>query len=82
MSGLSMFPPLIGEVIEGWDVGVSTMRKSELARFLVNPSYAFGDFGCPPRIPPGATSMYFIGRFIREQCVHKGPSLVCSFAPV
>ena len=55
---LSMYPPPpTGEVIEGWDVGVATMKKSELARFLVNPSYAFGDFGCPPRIPPGATSM-------------------------
>lgn len=46
----------VGEVIPGWDVGVATMRKSELSRFLVNPSYAFGDIGCPPRIPPGATS--------------------------
>ncbi|XP_064391991.1 inactive peptidyl-prolyl cis-trans isomerase FKBP6-like [Halichondria panicea] len=47
-------------VIEGWDCGVATMQRSEIARFLVNPSYAFGDFGCPPRIPPGATIMFEI----------------------
>lgn len=44
------------EVIEGWDCGVATMKRTEVARFLVNPSYAFGEFGCPPRIPAGATS--------------------------
>ena len=33
------------------------MRKNELARFLVRAEYAFGDLGCPPRIPPEATSM-------------------------
>ena len=56
-------------MIDGWDVGVATMRKSELARFLVNPSYAFGDYGCPPRIPPRATSTL---KYC-EQCKHEGP---------
>ena len=45
-----------GEVIPGWDVGIATMRKAELARFLMKPEYAFGERGCPPRIPPSATS--------------------------
>ena len=45
------------EVLPGWEVGVATMRKNELTRFLVKPEYAFGDLGCPPRIPPQATSM-------------------------
>lgn len=44
------------EVIPGWEVGVATMRKNELARFLVKPEYAFGSLGCPPRIPPQASS--------------------------
>ncbi len=57
MSGAySVMLVYIAAVIEGWDCGVATMQRSEIARFLVNPSYAFGDFGCPPRIPPGATS--------------------------
>lgn len=47
-----------GDVIGGWDVGVATMKKSELARFLVDPLYAFGQMGCPPRIPPNTTSKW------------------------
>ena len=43
-------------MIPGWDVGIGTMRKTELARFIVKPEYAFGKMGCPPRIPPDATS--------------------------
>lgn len=55
--GALVFEALVsGEVIAGWDVGVATMKKGELARFLVGPDYAFGSFGCPPRIPPNATS--------------------------
>ena len=43
--------------ILGWEKGVSTMRKNELAKFLVRSDYAYGDMGIPPRIPPKATSM-------------------------
>lgn len=32
------------------------MRKSELARILIKSDYAFGKMGCPPRIPPEASS--------------------------
>ncbi|XP_065893278.1 inactive peptidyl-prolyl cis-trans isomerase FKBP6-like isoform X2 [Dysidea avara] len=49
-----------GQVIPGWDIGISTMRRNELARFLVKSSYAYGDLGCPPRIPPKATIMFEI----------------------
>ena len=38
------------------EVGVSTMRKGEVSQFLVKSEYAFGRMGCPPRIPPEATS--------------------------
>ena len=48
----------VGEVILGWDVAVATMKKSELARILVAPKYAFGSMGCPPRIPPNSTSKF------------------------
>ena len=47
---------LVGEVIAGWEIALATMKKGELARLLIQPSYAFGKFGCPPRIPPNATS--------------------------
>ena len=45
-----------GECIAGWDVAVSTMRKGELSRYLISPVYAYGELGCPPRIPPNSTS--------------------------
>nr|CAB3246474.1 inactive peptidyl-prolyl cis-trans isomerase FKBP6 [Phallusia mammillata] len=41
-----------GEVIPGLDIGISTMRKHEIARFYIEPAYAYGLLGCPPRIPP------------------------------
>ncbi|KAK3600290.1 hypothetical protein CHS0354_027132 [Potamilus streckersoni] len=49
-----------GEVIDGWDIAVSTMKKGELSRFIIKPLYAYGSYGCPPRIPEKATIMYEI----------------------
>ena len=43
-------------MISGWEVGLASMQRTELARFLIRPEYAFGEMGCPPRIPPNATS--------------------------
>nr|XP_002128893.1 inactive peptidyl-prolyl cis-trans isomerase FKBP6 [Ciona intestinalis] len=40
-----------GQVIHGLDIGISTMRKFEIARFLIESTYAYGNMGCPPRIP-------------------------------
>ena len=45
-------------MIAGLDVGISTMKKGELARFIMKPDMAFGKMGCPPRIPPEATGIY------------------------
>ncbi|XP_072516501.1 inactive peptidyl-prolyl cis-trans isomerase FKBP6 [Salminus brasiliensis] len=42
----------------GLELGLLTMRKGECSRFLFKPSYAFGDMGCPPLIPPVATVLY------------------------
>uniref|UniRef100_H2Z070 peptidylprolyl isomerase n=1 Tax=Ciona savignyi TaxID=51511 RepID=H2Z070_CIOSA len=41
-------------MIAGLDVGVGTMRRNEVSRFLIEPSYAYGVMGCPPRIPSNA----------------------------
>ena len=49
-----------GEVIEGFDVAVSTMRKGELSRFLISPAYGYMHYGAPPRIPAEATVMFEI----------------------
>ena len=47
---------LTDEVIEGWEVAVKSMRRNERSQFLISPKYAFGEVGCPPRIPANATS--------------------------
>ena len=47
-----------GEVIYGWDVGMRTMRKDEISKFLISYHYAYGKMGCPPRIPPEASVLF------------------------
>ncbi|XP_058020271.1 inactive peptidyl-prolyl cis-trans isomerase FKBP6 [Ahaetulla prasina] len=44
--------------LRGLEVGLLTMRKGELARFLFKPNYAFGTLGCPPLIPPNSTVLF------------------------
>ncbi|XP_060064729.1 inactive peptidyl-prolyl cis-trans isomerase FKBP6-like [Ylistrum balloti] len=47
-----------GQLVEGLEIGISTMKKGELSRFIITHDYAFGKLGCAPRIPPEATVMY------------------------
>ncbi|XP_021563404.1 inactive peptidyl-prolyl cis-trans isomerase FKBP6 [Carlito syrichta] len=44
----------------GMELGLLSMRRGELARFLFKPTYAYGALGCPPRIPPNATVLFEI----------------------
>lgn len=47
---------VVGETqIEVWSLGVLTMRVGELARFTVAASYAYGEKGYEPDVPPDAT---------------------------
>ncbi|XP_053130532.1 inactive peptidyl-prolyl cis-trans isomerase FKBP6 [Hemicordylus capensis] len=46
--------------LAGMALGLVTMKKGELARFLFKPNYAFGAMGCPPMIPPNATVLFEI----------------------
>ncbi len=43
-----------GQVIKGWDYGVATMNKGEVAIFSIDPDYAYGKKGIGP-IPPNAS---------------------------
>lgn len=43
--------------VSGLLVGLKSMRKNEVAQFLLSPSYAYGELGCPPRIPPNSFSI-------------------------
>lgn len=52
-----------GSVIKGWDLGVPTMKKGELAKFTIRSEYAYGKSGSPPTIPPDATLVFEIELF-------------------
>ncbi|XP_007100027.2 inactive peptidyl-prolyl cis-trans isomerase FKBP6 isoform X1 [Physeter macrocephalus] len=52
----------LGEDITLWgmELGLLSMRRGELARFLFKPTYAYGMLGCPPLIPPNSTVLFEI----------------------
>lgn len=49
-----------GQVIKGWDVGVATMKKGEIAKFTLALEFAYGESGSPPKIPGNATLVFEI----------------------
>lgn len=49
-----------GQVIKGWDEGVKTMKKGELATLKLKPEYGYGEQGSPPKIGPNATLIFEI----------------------
>ncbi|ELR21420.1 Peptidylprolyl isomerase FKBP12, putative [Acanthamoeba castellanii str. Neff] len=49
----------LGKVIRGWDEGVATMKKGEVARLIMTGDYAYGAAGFPAwGIGPNATLMF------------------------
>ena len=46
-----------------YKVGIRTMTKNEKAHFLIDHTYGYGRFGCPPRIPEQATILGIISNF-------------------
>lgn len=60
------------KVIKGWDIGVATMARGEIARFIIAPEYAYGAKGFAPKVEPNETLDFEIEllRFKVRSVVH------------
>ncbi|EWG45537.1 FK506-binding protein 1 [Fusarium verticillioides 7600] len=48
----------VGQVIKGWDEGVTQMKVGEKALLDITPDYGYGARGFPGAIPPNATLLF------------------------
>merc|ERR1719335_1940176 len=48
----------VGQVIQGWDKGVATMKEGEISKFTIAPEYAYGEEGSPPKIPANSSLVF------------------------
>ncbi|XP_063706935.1 inactive peptidyl-prolyl cis-trans isomerase shutdown [Culicoides brevitarsis] len=49
-----------GEVLEGLEEAVKSMKKGEEAQFVISYNILYGENGCPPRIKPKADALFII----------------------
>ena len=52
------FPLGLGQVISGWDEGISLLKIGDKARFVVPPHLAYGERGAGGVIPPNTTLVF------------------------
>jgi peptidylprolyl isomerase len=49
-----------GSVIKGWEIGVASMKKGEVAEFFLAPTYGYGDRGAGDKIPGNSALIFEI----------------------
>lgn len=47
-----------GSLIKGWDIAIESMRIGEISKIAISNSYAYGNKGVSPVIPPGTILSY------------------------
>merc|ERR1719171_163849 len=69
-----------GKVIGGWEVGVASMKPGERSVLTCSPSYAYGDKGIPPIIPP-ASALQFEVELLSVQAAPKARATIAEDNP-
>jgi len=59
-------------IIPGLEIGIRSMRKHEIAVFLIHPDFAYKAIGCPPRIPPNEEVVFVVHLidYVDNGCAH------------
>ena len=45
-------------MIKGWEIGIATMARGEVVRLRCAASYAYGEAGSQPAVPPNAVLLF------------------------
>jgi len=48
----------VDTVIKGWEIGIATMTRGEIALLRCEASYAYGEAGFSPAVPPNAVLIF------------------------
>eukprot|EP00931_Biecheleriopsis_adriatica_P073425 TRINITY_DN47709_c0_g1_i1.p1 TRINITY_DN47709_c0_g1~~TRINITY_DN47709_c0_g1_i1.p1 ORF type:complete len:663 (+),score=182.51 TRINITY_DN47709_c0_g1_i1:44-2032(+) len=49
-----------GQLVQGLDLGIATMKKGEVVKFTLQPELGYGEAGKLPEVPPDATLVYTV----------------------